>query len=191
MNGLPGFERIDRRTGKTLFSLIDTGATNNYILKQNVENGKLIQLRKPLLVKTIHGRSEITHYVKVNLFSHDLKFFVTDYLGNFNLILGIHGLRKINAKLDLMSFKLIYNNGIKNQFINHTIQENVNDDIKNNISRLIQINNDTPTLPFNTKVRATIRTTNTVPIWTKQFAYPMSCYDFVNSEIEKLLDETK
>lgn len=189
MNSLPCFERTDRLTGKKLVSLIDTGASNNYILSKRVKHGQLIRLKNPLLVGTIHGKSEITHYVKVNLFSHSLRFFVMNYLGNFDLILGMDGLRRINAKLDLMSFELKYTSRIKSHEINFNIQENVDNDIKNMIAKMIEVNNDTPTLPFNTKVKATIRTTTSIPIWTKQFAYPMSCNDFVNNEIEKLLKQ--
>lgn len=73
--------------------------------------------------------------------------------------------------------------------MNFAINETVSDDIKFSIDKLIKINNDTPILPFNTKVKASIRTTTTVPIWTKSYAYPMSCNDFVNNEIEKLLKQ--
>lgn len=188
MNDLPCFPRIDKQTGKELISLVDTGASNNYISRKNVKHGKLIKLRKPLIVKTIHGKSEITNYVKVNLFSHDLKCFILDFLGNFDLILGMDGLRKINAKLDLKSFKLMYTEiEKKTQFVNFTIQESVNVNIKNKIANLIEENNNTPNLPFNTNVKAVIRTTTPVPIWTKSYAYPMSCNDFVNKEIDKLL----
>lgn len=53
---------------------------------------------------------------------------------------------------------------------------------------MIEENNNTPTLPFNT-VKAEIRTTNDNPVWTKQFPYPMSCNVYVNKEIEKLLKD--
>lgn len=189
MNGLPCFDRTDQLTGTKLITLIDTGATNNYILTKNVEHGKLIRLRKPLFVRTIHGRSEISYYVKVKIFSKVLNFFVIDSLGNFDSILGMHGLRKINAILDLMSFQLTYRKICNDRFIHYTIQENIEQNFKNVIDRLIEKNNDSPTLPFNTEVRAEIRTKNNDPIWTKQFPYPMSCNDFVNNEIEKLLKE--
>lgn len=142
-----------------------------------------------MFVKTIHGQSEISHYVNINVFSNVLKFFVIDFLGNFDSILGMDGLRKINAKLDLMSFELTYRKICKDPFIHYTIQENIEENFKNVIDRLIMKYIDTPTLPFNTKVKAEIRTENNNPIWTRQFPYPMSCNDFVNSEIEKLLKD--
>lgn len=44
------------------------------------------------------------------------------------------------------------------------------------------------TLPFTTTIEATIRTTNDDPVWVKQYPYPISNHDFVNGEIEKLLE---
>lgn len=187
MNNLPCFTRTDEQTGNKLLSLVDCGATNNYISSKFTKNGKLFKLKRSFVVKTIHGRSEITHYVKINLFSHDLIFFIMESLGNFDLILGMDGLRKISAKIDFMSFKLTYRTKIFDHSIHYSIQSNVKEEIKDTIERLIEKNIDTPCLPFNTNVKAEIRTTSDTPIWTKQFPYPMSCNDFVNNEIEKLL----
>lgn len=144
-------------------------------------------MKNSKVVKTIHGNSEITHYVKVNLLSHDLKFYVMDFLGKFDFILGMDGLRQIHGKIDLMALKLTYSNHIAKQNINYSIQTNVREEFKHQIAKLIETNNDKPTLPFNTNVVAEIRTTTNDPIWVKQFAYPASCNDFVNSEIDKLL----
>lgn len=101
--------------------------------------------------------------------------------------MGFDGLRKINAVIDIMSLRLTYTIRNKIQFINYSLQTNANQKIKNRIHHLIEQNNNTPVLPFNTKVRATIRTITDDPIWTKSYAYPMSCNAFVNNEIEKLL----
>lgn len=102
MNNLPCFHRTDKRTGNKLIGLIDTGATNNYISKEHTKNGKIYKLKKSLFVKTIHGQSEISCYVRVNLFSHDLVFFVVNDIGKFDILLGFDGLRKINAIIDVM-----------------------------------------------------------------------------------------
>lgn len=49
-------------------------------------------------------------------------------------------------------------------------------------------NNRFEELPFNTRVFATIRTTDNEPVWSKAYPYPMSSANFVNSEIHRLLD---
>lgn len=46
-----------------------------------------------------------------------------------------------------------------------------------------------PTLPFTTRIEATINTKNDDPVWVKQYPYPMSDHDYVMSEIKRLLDD--
>jgi len=43
-------------------------------------------------------------------------------------------------------------------------------------------------LPYNTSVVATIRTIDEEPIYAKLYPYPMGAADFVNKEIQNLLD---
>lgn len=172
-------------TGHKLKALIDTGATNNYISRQAATNTKQIPLSNSIIVKTIHGTSKIASYVMMNIFSRDLKFFVLEDIGKFDLIYGMDGLRKINAMLDLSAFTMTYT--INTQLIHYTINDDTTDTERLAIDKLIQKNNQQELLPFITKVRATIRTTTNMPVWTKQFPYPISAKDFVNKEIDKLL----
>lgn len=172
-------------TGHKFTALIDTGATNNYISLRTAINTEQIPLSKEASVKTIHGFSKIKSYIMVNIFSRDLKFFVLEDTGNFDLIFGMHGLRKINATLDLTAFTMSYTINI--QLLHYTINDVATDMERLTIDRLIQDNNKQELSPFNTKVYATIRTTTNTPVWTKQFPYPMSAKDFVHNEIEKLL----
>lgn len=116
-----------------------------------------------------------------------MRFYVLDSLGKFDLILGIDGLRKIHAIIDLMSFELSYVKKTRFQAMHYTIESDIDQTIIRTIEQLINANNDTPILPFNTRVEATIRTKNDDPIWTKQYPYPNSCFAFVTREIEKLL----
>ncbi len=44
------------------------------------------------------------------------------------------------------------------------------------------------TLPFTTTIQATIRTQTEDPIWTEQYPYRVADHDFVNKEIERLLE---
>lgn len=172
-------------TGHKLIALIDTGATNNYISLQAATNTSQIPLSKPVVVKTIHGISQITSYIMINIFSQDLKFFVIQDAGNFDLIFGMDGLRKINAILDLSAFTMSYT--INTQIIHYIINDNTTDMERLKIDQLIQENNGQELLPYNTKVCASIRTITNIPVWTKQFPYPISAKDFVNREINKLL----
>lgn len=191
MNGLPAFTTTDRQTKKQLTGLIDTGASNNYITLANAFHGKLLILQKPIFVKTIHGTSKINYYVKVRLFRSNLKFFVIEKLDKFDLIVGLDGLRQINAKIDLTSFILTFKVPIVNekQAMNYLIDENLESTYKDEIATLVKENTSSSTLPYNTSVKAEIRTISDSPIWTKQYAYPASCNAFVNKEIKILLDD--
>lgn len=107
-DNLLSFERHDMQTSKKLTGLIDIGTSNNYISRKNANHGQLIRLSKPIRITTRLGKLDVNHYVKINLFSHSLNFLIVDDLGDFDFSLGMNGLRKLNAKLDLMSFKLTY-----------------------------------------------------------------------------------
>lgn len=106
MNGLLCFERIDKQTNNKLIGKIDTGIQNNYILKDKTKHAKLIKFKRSFLFNGF----KITHFVRINLFSHDLVFCVMDYIENFDLILGTNGLRKMKSIIDVMSFRMTYEN---------------------------------------------------------------------------------
>lgn len=155
---MPTFSRTNKKTGHTLIGLVDTGATNNYISEENIDKNLLLKLKTPISVKTIHGISQILSFIRINIFSRDLTFFILKKTGKFDLILGMNGLRKINAILDLTSLQMTY--AVHHQLLNFVINDEINPSIKQHINELIHKNNQTQTLPFNTNVKATIRTTS-------------------------------
>lgn len=120
-----------------------------------------------------------------------LEFFEFDKLKDFDMILGEKSLRKMKAKLNLFEYKLYYSipkveKNLDLQRINFTID---NPKFSHEINELMKKNEEVyETLPFTTTIEATIRTVNDDPVWVKQYPYPMSDHDFVNSEIERLLE---
>lgn len=144
MNGHLCFQRTDIQSNNKVIAKIDTGIRNNFILKDQVKHGKLIKLRKSFF----YDGSKITHYVRVNLFSHDLVFCIVDTIENFDLILGMNGLRKIGAIIDMMSFTLTYRH-TRNKKCN--IEEQM-------IERSIEIKSDIPLNRPNAKVKDETRT---------------------------------
>ena len=80
-----------------------------------------------MIIKTVHGVSKISSYVKVDVFGHKLIFFVIDNTGNFDLIFGMDGLQQINAKINFSTFEMSYTNQTKG--IDHLTNAigNVND----------------------------------------------------------------
>lgn len=113
MNNELCFEQTDRNTGNKFIGLIDMRLNNNFISKENAKNGKAIQLTKPFFVETIYGKTKISHYVRVNLFSYNMPFLIIDDLQNFDFVLGMIGLRKMNVTIDFLSLKLTYGNKIE------------------------------------------------------------------------------
>lgn len=205
MKGLPCLKRTDRSTGKQVTILIDSGSTNNYINK-NFKLGISILLPKPIKTRTLHGISVIRSKRIINVLDNTLTFFDISDLTDFDMILGEQGLRQIKAKINLFEYKLYYKKQVTSDKPNYT-----NDCTKNEcmsltsnkinytndcakyereIKHLMKINEQiSEILPFTTTILATIRTKDDEPVYTKQYPYPYSEKEFVDSEINKLLND--
>lgn len=107
------FERTDKQTQRKLLGLIDMGMKYNLISERNVKHGKLLKLKYPTFIETEFGQFKIFNFVKVNVFSHVLNFLVVDTLGEFDILLGMDGLEKINAKIDFISLELTYQSKVE------------------------------------------------------------------------------
>lgn len=135
----------------------------------------------------MHGISEIRSKRIINVLNNDLTFFEIKELVDFDMILGEQGLRQIKAKINMFEYKIYYEYQNFPHQINYT-----NDCLKfeNEIKNIMYENeNICETLPFTTRIEATIRTTRDEPIWTKQYPYPYCDKDFVDKEIDKLLKD--
>lgn len=139
-------------------------------------------------VKTLHGLAKSIYKREIRLLKQNLQFFELDELCDFDMILGEKSMRKMKAELKFYEYVLYYTVPREVETtdrINFTID---NPTFANEINELMQRNESVyGTLPFTTTIEATIRTINNDPIWVKQYPYPISNHDFVNSEIEKLL----
>ncbi len=167
--------------------LVDTGSTNNYINK-NCDIGKSVSI-KPFRTKTLHGYSVIDSKKVITMYGHHLVFFEIGELNEFDMILGEQGLRLIKGEINLFDYSLKYQKkvaGKKEPFINYTVD---NAKYEEEIKEVMKANeNISDTLPFTTTIQATIRTQTEDPIWTKQYPYPVADHDFVNKEIDRLLE---
>lgn len=125
------FERHDLQTGKKLIGLVDLMNEENYILSEMVKHGNKFKLKNSFFIETNQGKIEISHFVKVHLFSHSMRFFLADYLDGFDLTLGRNGLKIIDAKIDFFSLELIYKNKIErsNDICSNKSIENKNEKI--------------------------------------------------------------
>ncbi|MBN2235990.1 MAG: hypothetical protein JW729_00435, partial [Bacteroidales bacterium] len=135
----------------------------------------------------------MTHYFRIKLLSHVLTFYEVKELEDFDMILGYEGLREMKAKLNFFTLELTYFEPKKSleqkisYKLNYSINESVKTEFSDKIEMLMSKNNCVEFLPYNTKIKATIRTTDNEPVWSRAYPYPMSANKFVNEEIERLL----
>lgn len=184
MNGLPCLKRHERPSGKEITILIDSGSTNNYI-NVNSSIGQSILLPIPIKTKTLHGFSVIKSRRIINVLDNDLVFFDINELTDYDMILGEQGLRQIKAQINLFEYKNFYEKQSSLHEINYT---NNCSEFDNDIANLMYQNEIiSENLPFTTTIRASIRTKDEEPVYTKQYPYPYSDKEFVDSEIQKLL----
>lgn len=156
MSGLPYLERT--YNGETVRILIDTGATLNYCTLKKFPTARRTKLDNPVRVETIHNEEQIEYCIRVELLSEQHIFHVVENLGKFDMIMGMGGLRKINANIDTSTFRLNYMKKKKLSVdpidINYITGNNIQSDYKNIIDELIRNNNNDGTLSYNTNVIA-------------------------------------
>lgn len=129
-------------------------------------------------------------------------FFLLSNLSTFDGIIGYDFLRQINARIDTDRGYLFYRNGkVKLQHLSCdqvnliTIEEDtVPDEFQAQFRRIINKNinafaDPNIALPYNTTVKARIRTNTDEPIYSRSYPYPISVAPFINNEIRTLLEE--
>lgn len=120
------------------------------------------------------------------ILNHDLTFFEIKELVDYDMILGEQGLRQIKATKNFFEYKLYYHAPNTSHKINYT---NDSSKFENEIANLIQKNeNVSEKLPFTTTIQASIRTKTEEPVYTKQYPYRYAEEEFVDSEVNKLLE---
>lgn len=171
-------------TSKKYEILIDTGATHNYI-DNNCDSSEKIKI-KPVRIRTMHGYSIVTTKRIIKILNKEITFFELNNIESCDMILGLEGLKSLNAIVNLRDMTLTTISSDSQFKLNYIINE---EKYKHEIDRLMRENNGIGPLPFTTTIEATIRTKTDEPIWTKQYPYPIADNDFVNREIERLLND--
>lgn len=164
--------------------LIDTGATHNYIKKSLKFNHS--EKIKPLQIISMHGKSIVNTKQTIKFMRKDIDFFEIDSIDNFDLILGWDGIRNLGAIINSNEIRFEVQEKKDNAYINFTIGS---EKYKKEIEELMIGNNKIGPLPFTTTIEASIKTTTDDPIWTKQYPGNMNDVEFVNKEIQKLLED--
>lgn len=187
--------------GKPLKFLIDTGAAKNYIGNfSNLQD--VVAVNSPFVVKSVHGNSNIEHKCRMNIFGRDTWFYILPNLETFDGIVGLDFLNKLQAQIDLKNGILKHEEGEEKlkhfhcREVNTLIDEkdkSILPGVDRKLSILLDKHNRVfadpdETLPFNTKITATIRTVDKEPVYSKSYPYPLALTNFVNMEIADLLE---
>lgn len=184
--------------GQELKILVDTGTAKNYI--SNLAFIKFTNIKKPFHVNSIDAKTLISKSCKINVLGITSTFYLLPQLQTFHGIIGFDFLKKIRGTLDFNKNVLKHARGIEK--LNHfrCSQTNLIDFDKSSIpsdlikpfEAMVNRNSDAfaqpdRALPYNTSVKATIRTNSNDPIYTKSYPYPISATDFIQNEIQALL----
>jgi len=68
-------------------------------------------VEEPFIISSLHSSTKIGKKFKINLFNGSLYFFIFENLKEFDGIVGLDHLKKINARIDLSTGKIEHNSG--------------------------------------------------------------------------------
>ncbi|MBF6176827.1 hypothetical protein, partial [Nocardia blacklockiae] len=107
-------------------------------------------------------------------------------LKNFDLIIGLAGLKKMKTKLDLENLKITFGGPttMESLSLNYIVE---NEKHQAQVDALMKTNKTIDkSLPYTTRIIATIRTKDDKLIWSKQYPYRIADHEFVNQQIDEL-----
>ena len=157
-------------------------------------------VNRPFTVRSIHGRNTVSEKCIVNIFGENTYFFILDNIPTFDAIIGLDLLRQIGANIDLTRGQIKFNSNTEKikflqcENVNHIklAKQDIPENIREEFEQIMEKNSKVfadprESLPYNTKIKGTIRTNTNDAIYSKSYPYPMGVSDFVNKEIEDLL----
>lgn len=185
--------------------LIDTGSNKNFIHPKHARISH--EVNKPFHVSSVGGDIKIDKYSKGKLFSPYsdtlIKFYHLPELKSFDAIIGHDTLKELKAVIDTSKEQLILENKfiipllqyklqevnqikIRNEHLNKYQREELNNVLKE-FQDLFQPPDQK--LPFTTRVKAEIRTTDENAVYSKSYPYPQALKPEVEKQLEKLLHD--
>lgn len=185
--------------GKPIDMLLDSGASRNYLKPIRGLPG-VTPVEKKFIINSIHGSTVISFKCQLYLFGKLTTFFILPQLKKFGAIIGMDFLLEVGAIVNFRNSTITTDEGVENinyckfDDVNYSHANLVPESAKPNLELLIHNNRDVfadpeESLPFNTNIVATIRTTDNDPIYTKLYPYPVGVTEFVNKEISDLLEK--
>lgn len=164
--------------------LIDSGSTGTFV-KSGILNSSSFKIDRPTIVRTMHGISQIKTFKKIIIFNTIIQAFEIPNTNQNDIILGYKDLAKMKAVLDFGKNIFTTEN---NNMIYHNFTFEDENEYKNEINKLIKTCTLQTTLPYNTEIRAEIRTTDNEPVYKKSYPYQWCYKDFVETEVQRLLN---
>ena len=183
-------------SGRIIKLLVDSGASKNYI--RPLEGVEKVSVNNTFKVNSIHGSNIIESKCFLNIFGGHHCFFILPQLETFDGIIGLDLLLAVNAVINLKEAYIATTAG--REYLKYFECKDVNiiipDNLQDNQESLLQVLTQNEavfadpeeSLPFNTNVIASIRTTDNEPIFSRFYPYPVGVSEFVNNEIQNLLD---
>lgn len=185
--------------------LVDTGSNKNFIHPRFTKFYHLV--KKPFNVSSVGGDIKITKYSQGKFFKpHSdiiVKFYHMKELKTFDAVLGHDTMKELKAVINIAKEKLILPNKRIIPLLQHKFQEvnkiqirndHLNDNEKKLLNNFLSNYQDLfqppdEKLPFTTRIKATIRTTDDKPVYSKSYPYPQALKNEVNKQVEKLLSD--
>lgn len=185
--------------------LVDTGSNKNFIhpkhakISHNVEN--------PFHIHSVGGDVKIEKYSQARLFKPYsevmLKFFHLECLKTFDAIIGYDSLKELKAVVDPVQQMLIIDKIHKIPLLEYRLQEvnnltirdnHLKEDERRKLNEVLASFQDLfqppdKKLPYTSQVKATIRTKDDAPVYSKTYPYPQALKGEVNKQIQKLLSD--
>lgn len=185
--------------------LIDTGSNKNFIHPRfaNISHS----VNKPFYVSSVGGDIKVEKFSSGKLFKPYsdvlVKFYHLKELKSFDAIVGHDTLKELKAVIDTSNEKLILDNKFTIPLLQYKLQEVNKINIRNdhlekhqkekleNVLKEFQDLFQPPDekLPFTTKVKADIRTTDENAVYSKTYPYPQALRPEVNKQLQKLLHD--
>ena len=196
---------------KDYYILFDSGSTINlissdYVNKNKSQFGKIY--KGNFTFKTAKGSFTTNEYIFIDINNKPIKCYLMDFHDNFNLLLGVNALKDLELMLDFKNEQaIIGNKTCKLSYFNSkdccntqesdkiVIRSNhLNNEEKSALFKVIKqyeniFSKENDKLTHTNSIKHEIRTTDEIPVYTKNYRYPEVYKGEIENQVNKLLSE--
>ena len=197
---------------QNFYILIDTGSSQNFINKDHVYKNlsKFRIFKENFVVNTMNGESKGEEYTFIKYKDKSLKCYLYNFHSSFHILLGFNGLKILNAQINLPQGTVTMLSKFKHKFeyfdqnSKHTVfnseilkelnipTENLHDEEEKALSKLLYefqdlIPTENEKLTFTSKIKHKIRTTNEIPVYSRNYRCPEIYKEEIDRQVSDLL----